>query len=185
MSEDTHAMRIARPADLSFVLHLQRVWSNAVGFLPKPALERYIDNRATLLVQHNNQHAGYLSWTLTKKGLLHLHQLAIEPELLRGRCGTDIMQYIERAARKGHCSVIRFQSRIDLAANIFFNGAGFKTTAVFMHPTARRKPIIEWSKCLLDPSLLTDALIARNIRFKRRAPIPKPQLVHPRSTIID
>lgn len=182
MGKTQHAIRLATLADLKYVEHLQRIWSNQVGFLPRAALTRYIDTRATLLICSNGQEAGYLSWQLTKKGLLRLMQLAVSPDLLRGKLGSDVVHYIERAARKGACSVIRFQTRIDLDANIFWNELGYKTTAVFQHPTARKRPLIEWTKCLLDATLLTEALLQRKKRYKRRTQFPTPTIKHPQHT---
>lgn len=176
MPKSDHSIRIATLRDLSYVIKLQRIWSNQVGFLPKPALERYIENQSTLLVRLNNQHAGYLSWALSRKGLLRLNQLAIDPELLRGKLGTDIVHAVERAARKGSCSVVRFQTRIDLEANLFWADLGYTTTAIFQHPTARRKALVEWTKCLLNPATITEAIITRARKFKRRAQFPEPQI---------
>ncbi len=173
-----HSISLASDSDLTYVLHLQRTWSNQVGFLPKPALQRYIDNKATLLVQLNGQHAGYLSWQLTKKGLLRLIQLAIDPELLRGKLGTDIMNYIEKAARKGSCSIVRFCSRSDLDCNVFFAERQYQTTAIFQHPTARRRPLIEWTKCLINPSALAAAIVTRNSSHVRRAQFTTPHVQH-------
>lgn len=180
MPETEHNIRLATDIDLSFIVHLQRIWSNQVGFLPRPALMRYIDNRSTLLVELNKQHAGYLSWQLTRKGLLRLNQLAIDPALLRGKLGTDIVTYIEKAARRGSCSVVRFQTRIDLDANLFFNDLGYKTTAIYHRPTARRRPLIEWTKCLLDPAFLTQTLVSRKKRYQHRATTEPPTIQHPK-----
>lgn len=179
MSKRDHSIRLAALTDLKYVVHLQRIWSNQVGFLPRAALTRYIDNRGTLLVRNNGQDAGYLSWQLTKKGLLRLIQIAVDPQLLREKLGSDVVTYIERAARAGACSVIRFQTRMDLDANLFWNDQGYTTTAVFQHPTARRRPLIEWTKCLLNPTILAEALLNRNKRYKHRKQFPIPIVKHP------
>lgn len=178
-SDGQHQIKIANNRDLSYVIHLQKTWSNQVGFLPKAALQRYIDNRATLLVHLNGQHAGYLSWQLTRKGLLRIIQIAIDPELLRGQLGTALVAYIEAAARRGSCSVIRCQTRIDLDVNLFANVRGYHPTAIFQSPTARRRPLIEWTKCLFDPVILTRALLNRKVRYHRKSPIPLAHIVHP------
>ncbi len=180
----THKIAIATDKQLKFIEHLQRTWSNEVGFLPRSAIKRYIQQRCVLLVEQNKQYAGYLLWQLTRKGLLRVVQLAVEPELLRERLGTDIMSYIETAAKKGSCSIVRLQTRIDINANIFFREVGFTTTAVFHRATTRNRPIIEWTKSLLDPATLTDALIERRIKYKRRAKIIEPSIVHPATTIM-
>lgn len=180
MADSNNSISIASESDVAYVVHLQKVWSNQLGFLPKPALQRYIDNKATLLVQLNGQHAGYLNWQLTKKGLLRIVQIAIEPELLRGRLGTETMAYIEAAAKRGSCSVIRLCTRADIAATLFFREQHFQTTAIFERPTARRQRIIEWTKCLIDPLKLTDNLVTRKRKRLRQQQFAQPHVAHSR-----
>lgn len=183
LSKD-HQVEIATNESLKFVEHLQRQWSNEVGFLPRSALKRYVQGGNVLLVRENQQYAGYLLWQLTKKGLLRVVQLAVEPELLRGRMGSDIMTYIEDAARRGSCSIVRLQTRIDIDANMFFNEIGYKTTAIFQRPTTRKRPLIEWTKTLTDVAELTDALVGRKIKWKRRKTVAEPSIIHLPTTII-
>lgn len=145
-------LTLATPQDLAYVVHLQRLWSNQVGFLPRSALDRYIDSHQTLLVKENGQHAGYLNWTVARNGLLRFIQVAIDPPLLRTALGTKLVQHTEDAARRNNCSLIRFQCRTDLFANHAWSALGFRPTALYQRPTARRKPCIEWTKLLIDPT---------------------------------
>lgn len=143
---------LATADDVQYIVHLQKLWSNQVGFLPRCALQRYVDHQSTILVKESGQHAGYLNWTLTKKGLLRFIQVAIDPPLLRTALGTRLVRHIEAAARFNRCSLIRFQCRTDLDANLAWSALGFKPTALYQHQTARGLPSLEWTKLLLDPT---------------------------------
>lgn len=172
------SIRVARPADLSFILHLQKVWSNNVGFLPKCSFERYIDNHQILLINENDDSAGYLSWTFRHDGIIRLPQLAIDPQLLRRSLGTRIMNRIAAAGRAGDCSIIRLRCRSNLTANTVWPTLGFVVTAAVARPTARGFPVLEWTKQLMPATEIAQLLSSgrRPSRiFRRRS---KPHVVH-------
>ena len=172
------SIRPATSTDLSYLEHLQAKWSNNLGFLPRPALQRYIDQHSILIVNEHTQHAGYLAWCMRTDGVVTIPQVAIEPELLRTTLGTRLLNRIARAAMNGHCSVLRLRSRSDLPANSFWPTQGFTITAVIARPTTRGLPIIEWSRPLLSPTDIATALNP-NVRtrkiFRER---PSPRLAH-------
>ncbi len=169
------SIRIARQSDLSFILQLQKTWSNNVGFLPACAFERYIEARQILAVTEGGDLAGYLIWTFRKDGLVRLPQVAIEPELLRTTLGTRLMNRIESAARAGDCSVIRLTSRSDLHANTFWPELGFILTATLARPSNRGLPLLEWTKQILPTTELARILTAgkRAQRLYRRRTPPR------------
>lgn len=157
---------VAAPSDLPFVLHLQKHWSNNLGFLTRAALAEYIDTKQLLLVRENGQPAGYLNWTCTKAGMVRIPQVALEPELLRTTIGSKIIAHLKRAALRGDCSVIRLTSRSDLHANLFWPTLGFNVTAVFANPTKRNLPLFEWTMPLLDPNVITQGLVTAGKAFR-------------------
>lgn len=168
------SIRIAKQTDVSFIVQLQKTWSNNVGFLPKCAFERYIEARQILAVTENGDLAGYLIWTFRKDGLVRLPQVAIEPELLRTTLGTRLMHRIESAARAGDCSVIRLTSRSDLHANTFWPELGFILTATLARPSHRGLPLLEWTKQILPTTelarILTAGKRAQRLYKRRTAP---------------
>lgn len=181
-SEPTRTVRVARPSDLSFVLHLQKTWSNNVGFLTKAAHTDYLDTKQTLLILENGSPAGYLNWTCTRAGLVRIPQLALEPELLRTTIGTKIMRHLRRAAVRGNCSIIRARSRSDLPVNLFWPQLGFSLTATFLNPTTRGLPLFEWTCPLIDSTDLIQGLITagkslRPLLKKRSHPSLKDELL--------
>lgn len=160
------SVTLATPADLPFVVHLQKLWSNNLGFLPRVALAEYINSKQLLLVRENGQAAGYLNWTCTKAGMVRIPQVALEPELLRTTVGSKIMAHLKRAAVRGDCSVIRLTSRSDLPANLFWPTLGFNVTAVYANPTKRNLPLFEWTMPLLSPDLITQGLMTGGKAFR-------------------
>lgn len=176
-----HPRRTIRPAvpiDIRYLVHLQAKWTNNLGFLPRCALERYIDNRQVLTVLENNEPAGYLIWTFRKDGIVRIPQVAIDPELLRTTLGTKVMNHIRRAAVAGHCSIIRLKSRSDLKANQFWPGLGFRVTGVIARPSTRGLPLIEWTNELIPASEIAQIMqpTAKPQRLYRNRPKPHVKL---------
>jgi N-acetylglutamate synthase-like GNAT family acetyltransferase len=158
-------IRQATAADLSFLLHLQRTWSNNVGFLPRQCFERYTLSGQILVVTENATPAGYLSWTAAPNGLLRLPQVAVHPDLLRTTIGTKLLRHVVRAAQRHCCSVVRLTSRSDLPANDFWPTLGFRCTAILTPKTTRNRPLLEWTL----PLISSDALLTATSRHRRLA----------------
>lgn len=169
-------VRLAQPSDLRYILHLQNLWSNNVGFLPACTFERYIARRQILLVLQNDEPAGYLSFTTTHKGLLRVPQVAVDPQLLRTTIGTKIMRHLERAAIRNNLALIRLTSRSDLPANLFWPHLGFHPTAILTPQTKRQLPHIEWSKQLVEPTSIAQALLRHQIKPTMQALRPSAPL---------
>lgn len=160
------SVRIATPNDLAFVVALQTKWSNNVGFLTRSALAEYITSGQMLVVLENGQHAGYLNWCCTRKGLVRVPQVALEPDILRTSVGTKIMNHLKRAALRGDCSLIRLTSRSELPANQFWPVLGFNITATYLNPTNRNLPLFEWSLPLINPSDIAAGLLTAGKSFR-------------------
>jgi len=170
------AVRAATAADLSFVVDMQRRWSNALGFLPKCCHERYIAAGHVLIVEENGLSAGFLNYTVTSKGLVRVPQVAIDDALLRTSIGSLLLRHITTAARRGHCSAIRLTSRSDLAANLFWPKVGFKFTCLTRPKSTRGLPLLEWTLPLYAPSQVALAFRQNDKRSRtgRLSTIPKP-----------
>jgi N-acetylglutamate synthase-like GNAT family acetyltransferase len=162
----TRTVRLAIPSDLTFLLDLQRHWSNNVGFLPRACFERYTNLGRILVVTENDTPAGYLSWTCTPSGLIRIPQVAVSPELLRTTIGTKLIRHVQRRAVQFHASVIRLTSRSDLSANEFWPTLGFRCTCIFTPCTTRNRPLLEWTL----PLISADALICATSRHRRLLP---------------
>lgn len=160
------AVRAALPADLAFLLDLQRKWSNNVGFLPRACFERYTASGQILVVTENDTPAGYLSWTCDHRGLCRLPQVAVHPDLLRTTIGTKLLATIRRTALRNNCACLRLTSRSDLLANDFWPTIGFRCTAILTPQTTRNRPLLEWTL----PLISADALTCATSRHRRLLP---------------
>lgn len=169
-------MHVGLDTDISYVLDLQRRWSNNVGFLPRQTHERYLSRRQTLVVLQDGQHAGYLCWTCRPDGLVRVIQVAVDPELLRTTIGTKIMRHLHRAAVRGACSVIRLRCRSDLPANQFWPALGMRATATIVRPTVRGLPLLEWTAQVTDTTSVAHALATKSRPFTRLKGYPVPHL---------
>ena len=164
---------VARPADLMYVVDLQRKWSNAVGFLPASALDRYIENGQCLLIRENDVPAGYLIWTARKRdGLVRVIQVAVDPDLLRTTLGTKVMRHLERAAIRAECSIIRLKTRSDLNANLVWPTLGMAPTAYIVRPSQRGLPLIEWTRQLASVTTAVAAITSDGRTNRRRGTPP-------------
>ena len=161
----TRTIRLAAPADLNFLLDLQRTWSNNVGFLPRACFERYTAHDQILLVTENGTPASYLSWTASPNGLVRIPQVAVHPDLLRTTIGSKLIKHVVRAALRNRCSLVRLTSRSDLPANDFWPTLGFRCTAILTPQTTRNRPLLEWSL----PLISSDALLTATSRHRRLA----------------
>ena len=166
---------VASEQDVPYLIHLQKAWSQNLGFLPRCTHERYAENKQCLIAWENDEPAGYLNWTLNRKGLCRIIQVAIEPDLLRTTLGSKIMRHIERQAVKGRCSIMRLTTRSDLPANNVWPTLDYKPTATFQRSTTRGLPLIEWTKQLVDVTMLALNLCT-NGRMKCEQQVDQRQL---------
>lgn len=153
MPDDDYHVRLTVPADYSFVIALQRQYSNDVGFICHSAWRRYVDDGRCVLCLTRGQPAGYVLFNPCRTGLVRFLQIAVSPELLRTKLGTLTMNLLEHAARTNHCSVIRATARLNSLGYLFCQAFKFTPTAVFNQPTARQLPRIEWTYPLVTTPL--------------------------------
>jgi hypothetical protein len=182
-------VRLATTGDYSYVWHLQRRWSNDVGYICRTAWMRYLDAGQVILCCLHGDPAGYILYHPTKRGLVRLLQIAITPDLLRNQLGTMTHDALAYAARSAHCSVIRATNRLNSMGYGWCSAYGYIPTAAYLHPTARRLALQEWTYPLVptpDPRnppqqhqpALTPAVIAalppRPLDLPRRSDYGQP-----------
>jgi N-acetylglutamate synthase-like GNAT family acetyltransferase len=150
-STNGRQIQLARASDLTYVLHLQKRFSNALGFLPKAALEWYVDHRRLRLASDGRQPCGYvvgrssLRWN---RQITPITQAAVDFDEQRRGAGLDLVGHVENEARQAGQSALQAMCRADLDANAFWRAAGFEEIGRYLTQTARGKEIICWRKCL-------------------------------------
>lgn len=158
-------VRLATEADLEFVVHLQKVHRIELGFLTRSALANYIRINQCLVVLENGQHAGYLNWNLHYKGLLRISQIAVSEEILRSKVGSTLQRFMQQAAERAKCGVMRAIPRGDIYATTFFHDQGYTPTGTFSQCNQREIPHIEFTKMLYVPAEQAQAKAIQRARF--------------------
>lgn len=166
-------IRIATAADRAFVDHLQRKFARCVGFLPRPAIEWYLDQQYVTLAQENDEPAGYL---LGRK-LLHwqpllrpITQACVAMDAQRRHHGLALLATVEAEARAAGQIGIQACCATGLEANDFWRAAGFKPIVHMTPSNVRGREIICWRKPLVSRVPLWFALPPRRAGYRARIP---------------
>lgn len=125
--------------DLKFIDHLQKKFSEQVGFLPRVALEAHIAKLRVSLVLENDEPAAYL---LGKGNYLRdphfgiIYQAAVSYDARRRLIGTALVQHLMDHMEPG-VRLIGLWCAQDIEANEFWNACGFEAIAA-RHGSKRR-----------------------------------------------
>jgi N-acetylglutamate synthase-like GNAT family acetyltransferase len=137
-------VRLATTADLSFILHLQRRFTNEVGFLPTAALEDWIDRRAVVLVEENAEPAGYAvvrPRVNSARWCRPVSQIAVAMDARRRHLGFALLAHVARHAQADLLEAIQCWTATDLEAVDFFKTAGFSIVATRSPQNVRRRSL--------------------------------------------
>lgn len=154
------APRVATLNDLPFVMHLQRKFSNQVGFLPKVAIETYIQLGCVMIATENEDNAGYilgrpsLRWN---RQISPITQACVAMDARRRSLGLAMLLQRETVCLLRKQTAIQAMCREGLEANEFWRAAGFTEISRTDPSNARQKLIICWRRILTDnpgPELL-------------------------------
>jgi N-acetylglutamate synthase-like GNAT family acetyltransferase len=141
----------ATPADLQFVLALQRKHSNALGFLPTPAIEWYLSARRVRLAMENGEPAGYLlgrSHFRWEPMLRPITQAAVAMDAQRRHVGLSLVAgVVEEAALAGQVGV-QAMCAADLESVHFWKAAGFLQIGAYAPNNTRGREMICFRKLL-------------------------------------
>lgn len=112
-------------ANLPFVRDLMEKNYEAVGFIPAPRLEDYL-NRGQVLLQHENgEPCGYLAfgngWPVLK-----VYQCCICFDARRVAHASELVRRLIEIARNRNCIAISLWCADDLDANGFWRAMGFQ-----------------------------------------------------------
>lgn len=140
---------IATPADMSFVLDLQRRHTNALGFLPRAAIDWCLLNQRVRLATENGEPAGYVlgrpayRWAPLMRPIT---QAAVAFDAQRRHIGLSLVARVcEEAAAAGQIGVQSMCAQ-GLDANIFWKAAGFIEIGRLSPANTRGREMICWRK---------------------------------------
>jgi hypothetical protein len=151
-TDSTRTLRIATPADHSFVRNLQRMHSAAIGFIPDAATQVYLERERVLLALENGEPAGMiltnakLSWCIAMRPIF---QAAIQFDAQRRHHGLALVAQAEADALAAGQVAVQACCREGLEANEFWRIAGYSEICRLDPRSARDRSVICWRKPLV------------------------------------
>lgn len=146
-------IRVAAPGDLGFVDHLQKKFANAVGFLPRVAIENLLAAGHIRLAMENDDGAGYilsrpkLRW---QPKLRSITQACVAMDAQRRHHGLALLTRIEDESRSAGILAIQACCAVGLDSNEFWHAAGFLPIVHMTPANVRGREIICWRKPLTN-----------------------------------
>src|SRR3954465_15188873 len=97
------AVRAATPADLAYVVKLQKAYGDALGFIPRAALAYKIERSRVHLALENGESAGYLHHgSMAASPEVRVFQAAIQYDARRRHLGLALVDdLVSRATQAG------------------------------------------------------------------------------------
>lgn len=148
-------IRTAKRDDVAFVDHLQRTWSNHVGFIPRTGLLDRIRRGNCWIIRAPGQEAGYLMYAGVHRGpAVRLSQIAIDDDLIRRGIGTLAIQTLRlQCPEKPLLADVRDGLPMcDVARSM-----GAWHIATDTTPTARGRDLLRFTWPQLRPPLFQEA----------------------------
>lgn len=144
-------IEVATLADYKFINSLALHFATSVGFLPRQAVEAYIQAGNVEVIYENGDPAGFLlgnpryRWCPQMRPII---QAAISYDLHRQHLGLALVAHRQRQAIAAGQVALQCMCRAGLEANVFWKAAGFVEIGRLKPPVARKKEIICWRKFL-------------------------------------
>lgn len=147
-------IRQALPADLPYVMALQRANRESVGALPTPALQERIDLGTFALASINGDPVGYLLYDLRRDGILRIPQACIQYDARRRTYGEQLWLWVLNRHGPG-VREARLRCAADVDANVFWRDLGFTCLRVVKGGARRGRLINVWHQWFGGQTLFT------------------------------
>lgn len=155
-----HPIRRATQSDLSYLLHLQRKFSDQIGFAPTTAYIDRIEKGHVLVTTENNDPAGFVLACCRLDRTLHISQAAVELDLQRDLHGASMLAYLAARARLAGCDRMTCTVRDNIPAHRFWQALGFTPMRERTGGSARKRFLIDYSASVDSVSIAAKALTA-------------------------
>lgn len=140
-------VRAATPADLAYVVALQKRNGEALGFIPRAALAEKIDLGRIWLARENGDPAGFLHHGSLAVPEVRVFQAAVQYDARRRHLGLALVADLVARARAAGGRAVSLRCLDFLDANDFWTAAGFSLVA--REPGARGTLNV-WGRVLGD-----------------------------------
>lgn len=135
---------------LDYIVDLSRKNSEAIGFIPRPKLEKYIESSQVAVELENGDPCGFLVWG-SGWPILRIYQTCIQYDARKLEHGAALVAKIESVAAKRGCSAVSLWCASDLDANSFWSAMGYRMAGEKNGGSKRGRQLIRWQKLLPDP----------------------------------
>ena len=115
----------ATPADLAYVVHLQKKHHYALGFIPRVALREKIDLGRVWLATENGEPAGFLHHGSLAGEEVRIFQAAVQYDARRRHLGLALVRHLLHRAAAAGARGVSLRCLSSLEANDFWRVAGF------------------------------------------------------------
>lgn len=156
-----------RVKHLSYVVSLQRRFTEQLGFVPRAAVIQRLKSHQVLIALENGEPAGFLLGATAVSNALHIrpiYQAAVQMDAQRRRHGLELLDQLSTAALSHGQSMLQCFCRQELEANDFWRAAGFVKIALRDVNASRGEPCLLWRKPLVKMSAATLLEIPANVR---------------------
>jgi GNAT superfamily N-acetyltransferase len=135
---------------VGYVVDLAKKHTDAIGFIPRPRLERYAECGQMALEYENGEPCGFLVWG-NGWPVLKIYQACIQYDARRLEHGAALVARVEREAVRRGCSAVSLWCASDLEANLFWDAVGYRAAATKQGGERRGRKLIRWVKALPQP----------------------------------
>ena len=112
--------------DLSYVVHLQKKFGHALGFIPRAGLAEKIERDQVRLVRENGEPAGYLHHGSIARPEVRIFQAAVQYDARRRHLGLALVDELVKRATRAGAAGLSLRCLSFLEANDFWRAAGFE-----------------------------------------------------------
>lgn len=142
----------ATEKDLSFIVELQRRFSNQLGFLPEMAIRDYLKHKLVLIARQNDWPAGYLlghSTSRQRAALATIVQAAVPLDAQRQSIGSHLEAAWTTMVLRDGATDTSLRVREDLEATKFWRALGYHEVHRTDGTNARRRPVLTMQRPLI------------------------------------
>lgn len=139
-------------SDIAFVLSEAKKATNALGFIPKPGIERHARNGKIALLERNDDLVGFAVFSTRKDGLrLCVNQCYVRPDARMIENGRELVRALQK---KWPHARVELSCAADLAAVFFWSAIGFFQAKILKPANTRKRAILRFVHPPLTQSLL-------------------------------